>query len=82
VGHGPGRRDFFDFEGDRVGLVHTTQMGSTALPLRSFKITIGVLVTGSIMSPRIFISTSMALSPRLHYTTDTVSPTKELGRSG
>src|ERR1035441_9176103 len=41
-----------------------TQIGSTTLPFRSFKITMGVLVTGSIMSPRIFISTSMALEAR------------------
>src|SRR5580698_6882097 len=39
-----------------------TQMGSTALPLVSFRITIGMLVTGSIMRPRIFISTSMTPS--------------------
>src|SRR5262249_41066651 len=39
-----------------------TQMGSTVLPFRSLRITMGMLVTGSIMSPRIFISTSMAPS--------------------
>ncbi len=39
-----------------------TQMGSTVLPLTSLRITMGMLVTGSIMSPRIFISTSMTPS--------------------
>src|SRR5579875_472674 len=35
-----------------------TQMGRTVLPLMSRRMTIGILVTGSIISPRIFISTS------------------------
>src|SRR5579859_7542528 len=39
-----------------------TQMGSTAVPLASFRITMGMLVTGSIISPRIFISTSIGPS--------------------
>src|ERR1700682_226681 len=34
-------------------------MGKTASPLVSFRITMGMLVTGSIISPRIFISTSI-----------------------
>src|SRR5438874_666043 len=37
-------------------------MGRTALPCTSFKTTIGMFVTGSIIKPRIFISTSMASS--------------------
>src|SRR5262249_34643381 len=41
-----------------------TQMGSTVFPFRSFRITIGILVTGSIINPRIFISTSMGASPQ------------------
>src|ERR1039457_344251 len=36
-----------------------TQIGRIELPPTSFKTTIGIFVTGSIMSPRIFISTSM-----------------------
>src|ERR1700692_2516099 len=40
-----------------------TQMGRIALPLTSFRTTIGMLVTGSIINPRIFISTSMRCSP-------------------
>src|SRR5215472_2831827 len=40
-----------------------TQMGSTVLLPTSLRMTIGMLVTGSIMSPRIFISTSMDLLP-------------------
>src|SRR6266481_9061539 len=39
-------------------------MGRTASPLLSFKITMGMLVTGSIMSPRIFISTSIVTPGR------------------
>src|SRR5579859_4328382 len=39
-----------------------TQMGSTAVPFASFRITMGMLVTGSIISPRIFISTSIGPS--------------------
>src|ERR1700674_3878687 len=34
-------------------------MGSTVLPFTSLRMTMGKLVTGSIISPRIFISTSM-----------------------
>src|ERR1700733_12023815 len=37
-----------------------TQMGSTCALATSFRMTIGMFVTGSIISPRIFISTSMA----------------------
>src|SRR5215472_6878751 len=37
-------------------------MGRTVLPWTSRRITMGMLVTGSIMRPRIFISTSMAPS--------------------
>src|SRR5271157_5740017 len=45
-----------------------TQIGSTVLPFTSFKMTMGMLVTGSIMRPRIFISTSMRPSaPTLHH---------------
>ena len=32
------------------------------MPLTSFKTTIGMLVTGSTINPRIFISTSIAIS--------------------
>src|SRR5487761_720658 len=39
-----------------------TQMGRTADPPLSRSMTIGMLVTGSIISPRIFISTSIGLS--------------------
>src|SRR5436309_5219370 len=39
-----------------------TQMGSTAAPFTSLRMTIGMLVTGSIIKPRIFISTSIAPS--------------------
>ena len=59
-----------------------TQMGSTVLPLMSLRITIGMLFTGSIMSPRIFISTSIIfLRPptQSDYTTNALSPTKEVG---
>src|ERR1039457_472986 len=42
-----------------------TQMGSTVLLPTSFRMTIGILVTGSIMSPRIFISTSIGSVPFL-----------------
>src|SRR5208282_4444196 len=40
-----------------------TQIGSTLSPPWSFRITMGMLVTGSIISPRIFISTSIMLPP-------------------
>src|ERR1017187_9851555 len=40
-----------------------TQMGSTVLPLMSLRMTMGILVTGSIISPRIFISTSIFCGP-------------------
>src|SRR5215472_5851186 len=40
-----------------------TQMGSTVSLPTSFSTTIGMLVTGSIINPRIFISTSIAFSP-------------------
>src|SRR6266567_3267048 len=36
-----------------------TQIGSTEFPLTSLRMKMGMLVTGSIISPRIFISTSM-----------------------
>src|SRR5436305_2033658 len=36
-----------------------TQIESTVLPFMSLRITIGILVTGSIIKPRIFISTSI-----------------------
>src|SRR5712691_10086645 len=42
-----------------------TQMGRMAVPWQSFRTTIGMLVTGSIISPRIFISTSIPPSFRL-----------------
>src|ERR1019366_7104330 len=42
-----------------------TQMGSTVLLPTSFRMTIGMLVTGSIISPRIFISTSIGSVPFL-----------------
>src|SRR5436190_21746665 len=47
-----------------------TQIGSTVLLLTSFKMTIGMLVAGSIMRPRIFISTSIHPPPPrpLHHT--------------
>src|SRR3989442_1473021 len=47
-----------------------TQIGSTVLLLTSFKMTIGMLVAGSIMRPRIFISTSIPPPPPqpLHHT--------------
>src|ERR1700693_6049732 len=40
-----------------------TQMGRMAVPCVSFSTTMGMLVTGSIINPRIFISTSIAASP-------------------
>src|ERR1700683_1169327 len=44
-------------------------MGKIAVPLTSFSTTIGLLVTGSIIRPRIFISTSIwRLLPTLVYT--------------
>src|SRR5438552_1356571 len=39
-----------------------TQMGSTAAPFTCLRMTIGMFVTGSIIKPRIFISTSIAPS--------------------
>src|SRR5215472_14830266 len=43
-------------------------MGRTVLPFTSFRMTMGIFVTGSIMSPRIFISTSMSPPPTsLHH---------------
>src|SRR5437899_3524156 len=36
-----------------------TQIGRTASPPESFRITMGMFVTGSIIKPRIFISTSI-----------------------
>src|SRR5882724_8769570 len=49
-------------------------MGSTLLPLTSFRITIGMFVTGSIIRPRIFISSSISAScPSLHHTHHTLS---------
>src|SRR5437868_224171 len=44
-----------------------TQIGSTASPPESFRMTIGMLVTGSIIKPRIFISTSI---PALYFGSD------------
>src|SRR4051794_151489 len=44
-----------------------TQIGSTASPPESFRITMGILVTGSIIKPRIFISTSI---PALYFGSD------------
>src|SRR5262249_40035926 len=38
------------------------QIGSTALPCTSLRTTMGMLVTGSIINPRIFISSSIAPS--------------------
>src|SRR5271169_5512656 len=40
-----------------------TQMGRTESPFTSFRMTMGMLVTGSIISPRIFISTSGMVPP-------------------
>ena len=60
VGHGPGRADLLDLQGDGVGLVHADP--DRAAPIRdsfSLRITMGMLVTGSIINPRIFISTSI-----------------------
>src|SRR5258708_32102816 len=37
-----------------------TQIGRMELPCTSFRTTIGILVTGSIIRPRIFISSSIA----------------------
>src|SRR5690349_1912245 len=47
-----------------------TQIGSTVLLLMSFKMTMGMFVAGSIMRPRIFISTSIPPPPPqpLHHT--------------
>ena len=59
VRHGPRRRNLFDLEGNRIGLVDPTQIGRMAFPFMSFSITMGMLVTGSIINPRIFISTSI-----------------------
>jgi hypothetical protein len=39
-----------------------TQIGSTVSPPTSFSSTIGTFYTGSIISPRIFISTSIKTS--------------------
>src|SRR5437764_2915289 len=44
-----------------------TQIGRTASPPESFRMTIGMLVTGSIIKPRIFISTSI---PALYFGSD------------
>src|SRR5438270_12691068 len=44
-----------------------TQIGRTASPPESFRMTIGMLVTGSIIKPRIFISTSI---PTLYFGSD------------
>src|SRR5205814_1227990 len=52
-----------------------TQMGNTAAPLTSLRMTMGMLVTGSIISPRIFISTSI-WPPHNHRT---VRPTQVVG---
>src|SRR2546430_11963601 len=46
-------------------------MGRTALPCTSFKTTIGMFVTGSIIKPRILISTSMVSS---HFLSTTLRP--------
>src|SRR5580704_744133 len=40
-----------------------TQIGRTAVPCASLSTTMGMFVTGSIISPRIFISTSIESSP-------------------
>src|SRR5438046_1401057 len=49
-------------------------MGRTLLPPTSFRITIGMFVTGSIIRPRIFISSSIsASSSHLHYTHHTLT---------
>src|SRR5579863_435597 len=47
-----------------------TQIGSTVLLLMSFKMTMGMFVAGSIIRPRIFISTSIPPPPPqpLHHT--------------
>src|SRR5215472_1315592 len=42
-------------------------MGSTALPCTSLRTTIGMLVTGSIIKPRIFISSSIVVSCAAFY---------------
>src|SRR5712692_9585973 len=42
-----------------------TQIGSTVSLPASLRITMGMLVTGSIMRPRIFISTSIVISVKL-----------------
>ena len=58
-------------------------MGRTVSPLMSFRTTIGMLVTGSIMSPRIFISTSIvALPSDLPFFAPyiTISPNRLLGK--
>src|SRR3984957_11010629 len=56
-----------------------TQIGSTAVPCASLSTTMGMFVTGSIISPRIFISTSMGTSPdaRMKDQTCFASATKE-----
>src|SRR5207247_10884833 len=41
-----------------------TQMGRTVSLPESLRITMGIFVTGSIISPRIFISTSIVISSR------------------
>src|SRR5712692_1069030 len=49
-------------------------IGRTLLPLTSFRITIGIFVTGSIIRPRIFISSSIAPPPStLHHTRQALS---------
>src|SRR6202040_4332817 len=56
-------------------------MGRTVSLPTSFKTTIGMLVTGSIINPRIFISTSISCSPLLkslrlyHHAQQTVGKT-------
>ena len=62
VGHRAGRNDFFDFQGDRIGFVNANPDGEDVASAASFRITMGMLVIGSIIRPRIFISTSTGYS--------------------
>jgi len=57
------RRDFSISRAMALGLIHAHPDGEHRVAIEVLQMTMGVLVTGSIMSPRIFISTSMAPLP-------------------
>ena len=62
MGHRPRCVDVLDLERDRVGLEDTDPNGQDPLVLLVTKITIGMLVTGSTVSPLIVISMSMVVA--------------------